>query len=47
MTNPGTFTPNSIPLALIVQISYIISMLYFLTSGTYFFEDSNITNCLT
>ena len=46
MTEQGTPTSDSIPLASVVQIPYIMAMLYPGTPGTPFFEGSNITDFL-
>ena len=47
MTKQGTLTPNSIPLAPVVQIPYIMTMHYLGIPGIPFFEGFNITNFLT
>ena len=47
MTEQGTPTPDSIPLAPVVQIPYIMAMPYPGTPGTPFFEGSNVTGFLT
>ena len=47
MTKQCTPTPDSIPLAPVVQIPYIMAMPYPGTPGTPFFEGSNVTGFLT
>lgn len=44
INNQDTLTPNSIPLAPIIQISYIMAMPYFRTPSMFFFEGFNIIN---
>ncbi|MCJ1343493.1 hypothetical protein MMC31_001687 [Peltigera leucophlebia] len=46
ITEEGTSTPNSIPLAPVIQIPYIMAMPYHGTLGTPFFEGFNITDFL-
>ena len=46
MTEEGTPTPDSMPLAPVMQIPYIITMPYPGTPGTPFFEGSNVTDFL-
>ena len=46
MTEEGTPTPDSIPLAPVIQMPYIMAMPYPGTPGTPFFEGSNITDFL-
>lgn len=47
ITKQGNLTPNGILLALVVQISYIMTMSYPRISDTFFFEDSNIIDFFT